>query len=208
MKTIFPGLLAAGFIAACALMTAACFPGPGAICLAILIGMLFGNLLPAQPVLDPGLGFAEKRILPVAIALMGAELQLHALGRLGGTAFLIVLPPMLLSIGCAIWLGRLLKLPLSASLVLGIGNSVCGSSAIMAAAPAVKAEKNEVAVAVAAVNLMGTIGLFTLPILAGFLSLPEQKTAYLIGGSLQAIGQVVASGFYVCAPVGQSAVVI
>lgn len=208
MKTTLPGFFAAVLIAACALLAAACFPGPGAICWAILIGMLFGNLLPALPVLDGGLGFAEKRILPVAIALMGAELELHALGELGGTAFLIVLPPMLLSIGCAIWIGRMLKLPLSAALVLGIGNSVCGSSAILAAAPAVKAEKQEVAVAVAAVNLMGTIGLFLLPILAGILALPEQNTAYLIGGSLQAIGQVVASGFSVSDSVGQSAVVV
>jgi uncharacterized integral membrane protein (TIGR00698 family) len=208
MKKLLPGLLLTVFIAICALFTSAHCPGLGSICFAIVIGMLFGNLLPAQPALDAGLAFAENRILPIAIAMMGAELELHALGQLGGKAFLIVLPPMALSIGCSLALGRMLKLPRKAALVLGVGNSVCGSSAILAAAPAIKAEKKEVAVAIASVNLMGTIGLFTLPILAHLLELSAQNTSYLLGGSLQAIGQVVAAGFSVSNSVGEAAVVI
>jgi uncharacterized integral membrane protein (TIGR00698 family) len=79
---------------------------------------------------------------------------------------------------------------------------------VLAAAPVVKAEKHEAAVAVAAVNLMGTIGMFLLPGLAVSLRLSAVKTSYLLGGSLQAVGQVAAAGFSVSDAVGGDALVI
>ena len=208
MKTFTPGLLLAAGVSILAGLAARWMPGPGSLCWAILIGILIGNLIPFGTSVDPGLRWVENRMLPVAIALMGTELQLQTLGRLGVLAFWIVFPAMLLSIGVSLLLGRWLKLPLPAALVLGIGNSVCGSSAVLAAAPAVKAEKHDVAVAIASVNLAGTVGIFILPALAGLLQLPDLQTSYLIGGSLQAVGQVVAAGFSVSDAIGQNALVI
>jgi len=208
MRRLFPGLLLAVGLAALARLTADFVPGPGDVFWALLIGIICGNLMPFTKRLDPGLGFAEAHILPVAIALMGTELELHALGTLGFPALLIVIPAMAVPIAASLLIGRWMKLPVRAALVLGIGNSVCGSSAVLAAAPALKAEKHDVAVAIAAVNLAGTIGMFLLPALAVLLALPDVKTAYLLGGSLQAVGQVVAAGFAVSNGIGNSALVI
>lgn len=208
MKKRFPGLLLAVGIAALARWIAGYIPGPGDVCWAILIGIVFGNLLPLGERMEPGLEFAEGYLLPVAIALMGTELELHALGKLGFTALLIVVPSMAVSIAASLLIGRWFKLPMRAALVLGIGNSVCGSSAVLAAAPALKAEKHDVAVAIASVNLAGTVGMFLLPALAVLLTLPDVKTACLLGGSLQAVGQVVAAGFAVSDDVGNTALVI
>jgi len=208
MKKLLPGFLLAISIAILANFTARWVPGPGSLCWAILIGIGVGNLLPSAEWAESGLGFVEKHILPVAIALMGTELELHALGKLGVSALLIVLPAMFISIATSLLLGRWLKLPMRAALLLGVGNSVCGSSAILAAAPALKAEKHDVAVAVASVNLVGTVSMFLLPALAALLTLSSVKTSYLIGGSLQAVGQVVAAGFSVSDSVGNDALVI
>jgi uncharacterized integral membrane protein (TIGR00698 family) len=208
MKKYFWGLSAALCIAALARVTGVYIPGPGEVCWAIVIGMICGNLLPFGERMQPGLAVAEKRILPLAIALMGTELQLHTLGNLGFSALLVVIPAMVISIAAALWIGRWLKLPVRAALLLGIGNSVCGSSAVMAAAPALKAEKHEIAVAVASVNVAGTIGMFVLPALAVLWSLSDAQTSYLLGGSLQAVGQVVAAGFSVSDSVGNDALVI
>lgn len=208
MNRFIPGLLIVCLIAAVAIILSSFILGPGSIFFAILIGLLFGNLSPWSDKMDPGTTFTEEKILPVAIALMGTELELHALEHLGLSAFLIVIPPMIFSIFCALLIGRRLGLSVPASLVLGIGNSVCGSSAVMAAAPAVKAEKHDAAVAVASVNLLGTIGIFLLPGISSLLALPDVKTSYLIGGSLQAVGQVVASGYSVSDVVGADALVI
>jgi uncharacterized integral membrane protein (TIGR00698 family) len=208
MKKLFPGLLLAIGVAALARLTAAFIPGPGDVCWAILIGIACGNLMSPGERMEQGLGFAEAHLLPVAIALMGTELELHALGKLGCSALLIVIPAMAVSIAASLLIGQWFKMPVRAALVLGIGNSVCGSSAVLAAAPALKAEKHDVAVAIAAVNLAGTVGMFLLPALAVLLALPAVKTACLLGGSLQAVGQVAAAGFAVSDDVGNTALVI
>ena len=64
------------------------------------------------------------------------------------------------------------------------------------------------ATAIAAVNLLGTLGMFLLPAIALGLGLHARSTEYLLGGSLQSVGQVAAAGFAVSHQVGQGALVI
>lgn len=208
MKKQVPGILLAVVLAASARWLAGFCPGINAVCLAILIGMIWGNVAGHYQVTQAGLAFTEKRILPVAIALMGLELNLKSLSELGPTALLIILPAMVFGIFSAMLFGRLLKVPVRNSLLIGIGSSVCGSSAILAAAPALESEKDECALAVAAVNLIGTVGLFILPVLARLLDLSDMQSAYLLGGSLQAVGQVVASGLSLSDSIGHQALVV
>ena len=147
-SSIIPGLLAALVVSVLAILLSRIFPQPGAICLSILFGMVLGNVLPEKTMLSPGLGFAEKTLLPWAIALMGTELELHALGQMGAGAVLCVFPPMLLALLLARPLGRLLGVSGSAALLLGVGNSVCGSSAVLAAAPVLPVEKHDAPIAI------------------------------------------------------------
>ena len=206
-KLRVPGLLVAIGLTGSAVWVSRFFPQPGAVCLSILLGMLLGNLLPSEHKLAPGLKFAECTLLPWAIALMGTELELHALVQLGAGALLWVFPPLFLALLLARPLGRFLGLSGGAALLLGVGNSICGSSAILAASPALPVEKHDVAISVAAVNLLGIVGMFFLPFLAAGLGLSGEQAAGLIGGSLQAVGQVAASGYSVSAQVGDHALV-
>jgi uncharacterized integral membrane protein (TIGR00698 family) len=208
MKTKLPGLVLSIVLGSIAFAVSRSVHGLNTVCTAILVGMVWGNLFARIRQPQSGLAFTERHILPVAIALMGFELNLATLHELGWRAVLTVIPAMAISITAAVGIGRLLKLPMRTALLLGVGNSVCGSSAILAAAPTIKPEKHDCAVAIAAVNLMGTVGLFMLPHLARMLNLGETRTAYLLGGSLQAVGQVVAAGLSVSDAVGHQAVVI
>ncbi len=75
------------------------------------------------------------------------------------------------------------------------GNAVCGSSAIGATVPVVNATDKEKGIAVTIVNVTGIFLMFLLPIISQFLYSHELvKTSAMIGGTLQSIGQVVASG--------------
>ncbi|WFB37639.1 putative sulfate exporter family transporter [Kiritimatiellota bacterium B12222] len=207
-QRILPGLIISLLLAGVAIKISTVIPQPGAVCLAILLGLILGNLLPSHSLCSDGLDFIEHAILPLAISLMGSELQLQVLATTGGAAILAVLPPMILSILIAVPLGGLFGMSAHSSLMLGIGNSVCGSSAVLAASPVLKVNKPEIAVAIAAVNLMGTVGMFILPGLAEMLQLSTEQTANLIGGSLQAVGQVAASGFSISGTVGDQALIV
>ncbi|MDF3128984.1 putative sulfate exporter family transporter [Kiritimatiellaeota bacterium B1221] len=208
IQRITPGLFASLLLAGLAGWISGVFPQPGAVCVAIFLGLVLGNVIPAENVMESGFDFVEGSLLPVAIALMGTELQFHALVAAGTEGVIAVLPPMVLSILVAVPLGGFLGFGVHGALMLGIGNSVCGSSAVLAAAPALKVEKQQVAVAIAAVNLMGMIAMFALPWVAEALKLSGPQTANLLGGTLQAVGQVAASGFAISGQVGDHAMVV
>ena len=99
-------------------------------------------------------------------------------------------------------------LPKSFSILLGCGNGICGSSAIAAAAPIVSKNEEEIGLSVSVVNLLGTFGIFLMPILAGLLNLSNTTSGLMIGSTLQATGQVVAAGFSISDMVGKIATIV
>jgi uncharacterized integral membrane protein (TIGR00698 family) len=104
--------------------------------------------------------------------------------------------------------GRWLGLPRSMALLLGVGSAICGSSAIAAVAPLVTRDRTEIGLSVGVINLLGTAGIFLLPAVVAFQGLGEPSGALLIGGSLQAVGHVVAAGFGVSDMVGELATAV
>ncbi len=207
-KEIIPGLLVTVIIAAVAKFLAGSIHGVGAVSLAIILGIVAGNLYHFGGRFAAGVKFAEKNILTYAIVLMGFNLRLGELGQMGALVFMIVIPTMLVTFGSALLYGRFLGFSTSGSLLLGAGNAVCGSSAIAAVAPVTTATEEEIGVSIGVVNLLGTVGMLLLPLLAGLLSLSDLQSSYLIGGVLQAIGQVVAAGFSLSDKIGDTATLI
>lgn len=189
------------------------YTGLGSVSLVILAGILLGNLIPNRgarsPSLSPGIRFCEKHVLTWAIALMGLNLDYRLLKDVGTGILFLVPVAVLFTVALALILGRFFGLSRKFSLLLGIGNAVCGSSAIAAAQGVVNAEEKHVALSVAAVNLYGTIGIFLLPLLADSIYGPDPVVkGVLIGNTLQAVGQVSAAGFSLGELTGQAATVV
>ncbi len=75
---------------------------------------------------------------------------------------------------------------------MAAGNAVCGSSAIAAVSPEIKANDDERRTAVATVSLVGIVLLIILPIVGPVvLGKQDLLLGALIGGTLQSVGQVV-----------------
>jgi uncharacterized integral membrane protein (TIGR00698 family) len=208
MKKLVYGLGLTLAIAVAAQGLSGWIPGVGSVSLAILLGMLVANLCPLGERFQPGIKFSEKTVLSYAIALMGFKLQLQVIGRLGLPALLIVLSTMAVTLSAAFLIGKYLKYGSSFCAIMGAGNAVCGSSAIAAVAPVTGAREEEIGLSVGVVNLMGTLGIFTLPILGHVLHFSNLQSSFMIGGTLQAIGHVVAAGFSVNDQVGDLATLI
>lgn len=191
-----PGLMVSLAIALSAMRAGGLLPGLGAGTIAVLAGILFGNAgLGRINALSPGTKFAESSLLYTAIVLLGGTVSFHAIFDLGwqGAAFIIIL--MSCTIVAAIWLGRLFGLREDFRLLMAAGSAVCGSAAIGAAAPAIRAEEREKGAAVAMVNVSGTVLMLLLPALSYFLYAGSVvPSGALIGGVLQSMGQVVAAG--------------
>jgi uncharacterized integral membrane protein (TIGR00698 family) len=93
-------------------------------------------------------------------------------------------------------------------LLIGAGNGICGSSAVAATTLVIDGNEIETGISISIVNLLGTIGIFLAPFLIQLFSMSDTAGGLLIGGSLQAFGQVVAAGFSVNDNVGQLATVV
>ncbi len=207
METI-KGLLLSIFIAILASVLALFIP-VGAVILGIVFGVLVGNIFTLDSSFSKGIKFSEKRILSFAIILMGVNLNFGIIQELGFKSIIIVVISIGFTITTAVVLSKIFKLKPKLGLLLGIGNGICGSSAIAATEQIIGAEEDEVGLSVAIVNFLGTLGIFLLPFISKIiLHFSDLQSACLIGDTLQAIGQVVASGFSINDQVGHTATIV
>ena len=181
--------------------------------IAIILGMIVGNIFyktfhSEKSEFKSGVKFVEKKLLMFAIALMGINLNFTMLENLGVATIGIIVAGMVFTIFMGILLGKLFKLNPKLSLMIGIGNGVCGSSAIVATSGVVKVNNNDVGVSIALVNLMGTVGIFLAPFLAHSLGLSDMQAGIYTGNTLQAVGQAVAAGFSLSDEAGHYATVV
>jgi len=180
---------------------------------AIILGMIVGNQFyntfhAEDSEFKSGVKWAEKDLLMFAIALMGINLNFTMLANLGVKTLLIIVLGMTFTIFMGILLGKLFKLNPKLSLMIGIGNGVCGSSAIAATSGVAKVQNNDIGVSIALVNLMGTVGIFLAPFLAHFLGFTDIQAGIFTGNTLQAVGQAVAAGFSISDEAGHYATVV
>jgi len=180
---------------------------------AIILGMIVGNIFYSTFHEDAagfksGVKWAEKDLLMFAIALMGINLNFTMLANLGFQTIFIIVLGMAFTISMGIVLGKFFKLNPKLSLMIGIGNGVCGSSAIAATSGIAKVHSNDIGISIALVNLMGTIGIFLAPALAHLLGFSDIQAGIFTGNTLQAVGQAVAAGFSISDEAGHYATVV
>jgi uncharacterized integral membrane protein (TIGR00698 family) len=214
LPPLLPGLIAAVIVGALSLWLAGYAPRIGSVTIAIVLGVLVGNVVLnrtdalSMARMGPGLKYGEKRLLPVAVALLGVELQLAVLVGLGLPALVIIAASVGTSVVFAIGVGERLGFTRRMSILIGAGNGICGSSAVAASGAAIDADEEEMGISISVVNLLGTMGIVLMPLLATVLAFSETRSGLLIGGTLQAVGQVVAAGFSVNDDVGRLATVV
>jgi len=194
MKSILPGFILCLLIAIISQVLSFIIP-VGAATFSILIGLMIGNTFGVKSNYQIGRKFAESTLLEVSIFLLGATVSVQMIHLLGFKGLFMIVIQMTLVLIFTIWIGKKLGFGINFSYLMASGNAVCGSSAIGATAPAIHASQEEKGLAITIVNLMGTVLMFILPLIAAVLYHSDTlPTAALLGSTLQSVGQVVASG--------------
>lgn len=193
-QSLYPGLLLSFAIASLSKIIAIWLPSLGAGTIAILLGILLGNIFFNQPIWQKGTKFSEKTLLELSIVLLGTTVTFQTIAKIGVSGIFFIICQMTITIVAALFIGKKLKFNQTMSLLMAGGNAVCGSSAIGAIAPEIGADDKEKGQIITLVNLLGTVMMLSLPIIGGavFSSDIMAKSA-LIGGTLQSVGQVIAS---------------
>jgi uncharacterized integral membrane protein (TIGR00698 family) len=194
-----PGVLVATALAAVALQLAALplFHDQlhfGALLLVILIGMLWRLVLPVPQWALPGIEMAKKPILRWAVAGLGLRLTISEILAIGTPSLIIVSLSTLVALVVGWWLARRFGLHRDLGLLLGVGGAICGASAIVAADTVVQARKQDSAMAIGVITLLGTSGILLFPELGWIFGLSDVDFGVWVGASLHETAQVVAAG--------------
>jgi uncharacterized integral membrane protein (TIGR00698 family) len=175
--------------------------------LALLIGMLLAPQVNKVPRLDAGISLSSAKMLEWSVVLLAFSIDYKAIGAIGVTDFVVIIIVILVVLLATYYLSKILSCPGKTGWLVGFGTAICGSSAIAALAPKIKADKEDVAISLASVNLLGSFGMVLLPLWFQFYPLLEKEMAFLIGASLHSVGNVAGAGFSVSEEVGQLALV-
>ena len=199
-RAILPGLALAVLVAVLARGAHALLPAGAQrllaeVILAVLFGLLLGNLARLPSVFAPGVRFTYHAVLRAAIVLLGASLSLQRVLAIGGKALVMVAVLMCVALLVAHALGRVARIPSRLATLIGVGTAVCGNSAIAAAAPVIGATDEEVSFAIATNTLFGTLAVFAYPALGHTLGLSDPVFGTWCGVAVNDTSQVVATGF-------------
>ena len=200
VRRILPGLLITMTCAIAARFLHGLLPAKagavvGEVVVAVLLGLVIGNLIKLPDLLAPGIRFSFHSLLRAAIVLLGAQFSFAQVVAIGGKAVLMILVLMSLALLVAHMLGRAAGVPGRLATLIGVGTAVCGNTAITATAPVIHARDEEVSFAVATNTLFGTLAVFLYPLLGHALHLTDAAFGTWAGTAVNDTSQVVATGF-------------
>jgi uncharacterized integral membrane protein (TIGR00698 family) len=197
LRAILPGVLLAAALAWLArwLHTVPAIGTVSALMLAILLGMIVRNTAGVHPAFQPGIKFSMRRLLRLAIMLLGFQLSVHQIRQVGGTGFLIVATTLVCTFLFTVWLGKLLRVDAKLVELLAAGTSICGASAVVATNTITEGTDEDVAYAIAVVTALGTVSVVLYPLASVAMTMPASSYGLWAGASIHEIAQVIAAAF-------------
>ena len=166
----------------------------GASVIALLLGMLINNFYkPAY--LSVGLKFTSKKVLKLAIILLGASLSVNVILSVGKMSLMVMVFTLLTCFGGGYLVGKALGLNWKLSNLISAGTGICGGSAIAAIAPVIDAEDKDIAYAMSATFLFDMAMIILFPIMGRWMGLSDMAYGLWAGTAVNDTSSVVAAGY-------------
>jgi uncharacterized integral membrane protein (TIGR00698 family) len=144
----------------------------------------------------PGGRVVIRRLLPVFIVLLGFELNLSVLGgaEIGVVGVAAIAATVFTSFIVAAVVARFLGASAPSGAALGAGGAICGNSAVLAVAPSLRLKHEDIAVILAAINLLGLAMFFVVVAVSDALQLDPIAAGIWAGSAIHAVPQAIAAG--------------
>jgi uncharacterized integral membrane protein (TIGR00698 family) len=175
--------------------------------IAILIGILIRNTGLLPKFFLPGIKAFEK-ILILGIVLIGASLNFKNIGSQGANMLVIILVTMMISFFVIYYLGKVFKLPMGLAILLSVGTTICGGSAIAVTAPLIKAKEEETSYAIGTIALWGFVAIILYPKIAQMMAVTDMNFGVFAGTAIHSTPQVVGAGFIYSDLAGKTATAV
>ena len=163
--------------------------------IAILMGIALSNTFKMRENFLLGLDFTQKYILKLGIICLGIQLKPFEFLKFGTIAIPLIIVCIISVLIIIKLLIKKLKISTKMAYLISIGSTVCGTTAIMATAPIIKASKSEVAYAIANMTVFGIISMLVYPYFANVYFNGEPLFVGLfLGTAIHETSQVAAAG--------------
>ncbi|WP_100333812.1 YeiH family protein [Bacillus alkalisoli] len=203
-----PGIGLSFLIAIVAYFIGIAFPAVGGVIIALLIGIIVRNTVRLPSSFETGILFVVKILLKVAIILLGATLSISSMIQAGTQS---IIPILLVVVGgtvIAILIGKIFRINNTLSLLIGVGTSICGATAISVVKSVVQAKEAIIAYAITTIFLFNIIATITYPLIGQWLQLSAVEFGIWIGTSIHDTSSVVAVGYLIGDEVGEVATTV
>lgn len=141
------------------------FPVIGGPVIGILLGMVITIFIKEKGPFKQGIGFVSKKVLQYAVILLGFGLNLSVIMETGKQSLPIIITTIATSLIVSYLMCKFMKIPEKISILIGVGSSICGGSAIAATASVIDAVDEEVAQAISVIFLFNVIAAVVFPTL-------------------------------------------
>ena len=178
------------------------------ILLSLLLGIVLHNSIKIPAIYEAGISFTGSKLLEVSVVFLAFSINFSTFVGLGWQSFLIIVLLVFSMLFITFYLSQKIKCPETTGWLIGFGTAICGSSAIAALSPMVAKNKDNVGIAMAVVNLLGTVSMIVLPFILGLFLQDDREIGFLLGSTLHSVGNVAGSAFSVSDYVGETAITI
>ena len=194
---LWPGLLLAGGIAIAAVGLGQWIgiDSLNPLLIAVLLGIGWRYVLGVPDFVRPGVQFAMKRVLRLAVILLGLRLSLTEVIAVGPAVLVIVATSTLSTFYLTNWLGRYLQVGRRLTQLIAAGTSVCGASAVIATNAVIDGSEEEMTYAISTITSFGTLAMLTYPLIANLFGLTPTVFGLWCGASVHEVAQVIATSF-------------
>lgn len=181
----------------------------GKVIIVILIGIVIANITPIEKsIFIKGAKKFSKILLKVAIVLLGAGISFAQITRLGMASLGVIILLIVFIFIVTTIIGKKLNISLRRILLISVGASICGNSAIAAVSPLINAEEEETSMAVSIVTLFGIIGVLLYPYIGNLLGMSDIVFGSWAGTAINNTSQAVAGGFLYSDAAGEIATTV
>ncbi len=171
---------------------------PGGLLGASIIALFSGSIINSffhPKWIKPALKFTSKRILKVAIILLGASLSINTILSVGKMTFLVMVFTFAVCFGLGYFIRKLFKLNWKLSNLISAGTGICGGSAIAAISPVIDADDKDIAFAMSSTFIFDMIMVALYPIMGKLLGMTDIAYGIWAGTSVNDTASVVATGY-------------
>lgn len=203
-----PGLLIALLIALIAYLLGWLVPVVGGPVFGITLGILVATLIKMPAPFGNGLKFTSKYILQLAVILLGFEMNMAAVIRVGQQSIWVIFLTLTAAFLTVILVGRALGIQRKLATLIGVGTAICGGSAIAAASSAIDADDQDISFSISTIFLFNVVAVFLFPVIGHLLKLTDAGFGMWAGTAINDTSSVVAAGYSYSTAAGNFATVV